>query len=191
MVKKHQLWYRLGLVGLAIKTVSLFTFWAHPSDATSSRNQQIIELNLIDEVRSARELYLDYLMQDSGQLRAEFIYEVLDQMEENGARGYSTLMMQDPAGILDNIRRAREELLQTRQQNGFNVRFGTIYNIQYAEEATQMMQEPAGILNNIRYAQEEATQMTEHLNLGFKLDMIDPTHMWYVPAQEEPFLYGN
>ncbi|NEQ65221.1 MAG: hypothetical protein F6K21_06935 [Symploca sp. SIO2D2] len=119
MMKKHQLWYRLGLVGLALMTVSLSIFWAHPSDATSTRNQQMIELNLIDEVRSAKELGLDYLMQDSGQLRAEFIYESLDQMDEFI---YESLpMTQEPAGILNNIRYAQAEIAQVTQD--INVAF--------------------------------------------------------------------
>jgi len=87
-MKKHQLWYRLGLIGLAVITISLSIFWTHPSDATSTKNQQMIELNLIDEVRSARELGLDYLMQDSEQLMA---------------------------GIVDNIRYAEAEVTQMTQ----------------------------------------------------------------------------
>jgi hypothetical protein len=85
---KQKFWYRLGLIVTALLTVSLAVILAHPSDATRARNQQMLNLHLIDEVRSAQDLGLDYLMQESDQLMA---------------------------GIVDNIRYAEAEITQMTQ----------------------------------------------------------------------------
>ncbi len=63
----------VGLLFLTILALSLSVFLAQPSEATSSRNQEMIQLNLIDEVRTPANLGLDYLQQEPIQLTAGLI----------------------------------------------------------------------------------------------------------------------
>ncbi len=65
---------RLGIYFLV--SLSLLTLWLlfpHPSDAINHRNQRMIELGLIDEVKSAEELGLEHLLHHPPQLNARLI----------------------------------------------------------------------------------------------------------------------
>jgi hypothetical protein len=53
----------LGIAFLAIFTLALSVFLAHPSQATNSQYQNMIALGLIDAVKTPHELGLDYLQQ--------------------------------------------------------------------------------------------------------------------------------
>ena len=53
----------LSAIRLAICTFFLSVFSAQPSDAVSVRNSQMIELGIIDEVKSPKDLGLEHLLQ--------------------------------------------------------------------------------------------------------------------------------
>jgi hypothetical protein len=72
-MKKFKLWSGLGLVFIAIVTFSLSIFLAKPSDAVSVRNAQMIELGIIDEVKSAEDLGLGYLLRRPPELMANVL----------------------------------------------------------------------------------------------------------------------
>jgi len=72
-MKKFKLWSGLGLAFIAIVTFSLSIFLAKPSDAVSVRNAQMIELGIIDEVKSAEELGLGHLLRRPPQLVADLM----------------------------------------------------------------------------------------------------------------------
>ncbi len=63
----------LGLFVLAICTVSLSIFFAHPSDARSAQYQSMINLGLIDAVKTPHDLGLDYLQRTPPQLTASLM----------------------------------------------------------------------------------------------------------------------
>lgn len=94
-MKTFKLWHRIGVVALALFTIGLSVFFAHPSDATSARNQEMLSLGLIDGVKTPQELGLGYLSE-----QPELIAD---------------------AGLLNAIRRVPQELSQTIKNGGGNI----------------------------------------------------------------------
>lgn len=88
-MKKLRFWSILGLAAIALIAIFLTVFLGSPSNATSTRNQHMLELSLIDKVASARELGLDYLQQETEPLMAslidniKFAEEKASQMTQN------------------------------------------------------------------------------------------------------------
>ena len=75
----------LNFLGFLILGMTIFLcviFSTHPSNATSARNQQMLKLDLIDEVRSAQDLGLDYLTQPQEQLMANLLDSIRYAEEE-------------------------------------------------------------------------------------------------------------
>lgn len=75
----------LKLLGFLILGFSVFLFVIFSTDfsnATNARNQQMLKLDLIDEVRSAHDLGLDYLTQPQEQLMANLINSIRYAEEE-------------------------------------------------------------------------------------------------------------
>jgi hypothetical protein len=72
-MKRFKLWSSLGLAIIAVVTFSLSVFLAKPSDAVSARNSQMIELGIIDEVKSAEDLGLGYLLRRPPELMANVL----------------------------------------------------------------------------------------------------------------------
>ena len=72
-MRRLRFWSGLGLVAIALIAIVLSIFLGYPSNATSTRNQQMLDLGLIDRVVSARDLGLDYLQQETEPLMASLL----------------------------------------------------------------------------------------------------------------------
>lgn len=72
-MNKLKSWRNLALILLAIFGVSFSIFLTQPSNATQANYERMIELGLIDEVKTPEELGLDYLHRRPPQLAASLV----------------------------------------------------------------------------------------------------------------------
>lgn len=121
-------WCLLILVGVGF---ALSVFLGHPSVAVDTINQQMIGLSLIDEVKSAEELDLEYLMQEPEPLMA---------------------------GLMDNIRYAERGVAQMTENIQVAIELGTnspvaIRALPDGGELTRSGYEAIGYVNSAGQAQ--------------------------------------
>lgn len=95
-MKKLKPLYFLGIIGMAILAFTISVFFSQPSTATSINYQKMINLGLVDGIRTPQELGLDYLQREPQQLLSANIMEYIGRSRTQNARLPENLPLKYP-----------------------------------------------------------------------------------------------
>ncbi len=101
MMNKLKSWRNLALILLAIFGLSFSIFLTQPSNATQANYERMIQLGLIDEVKTPEELGLDYLHRRPPQLTADLVDSIRQVRDDAETQWTDDIRVAIPLGEND------------------------------------------------------------------------------------------